>query len=125
MNKKISCFIFIFLNGCLLSGMLYAGKTGVITGLVRDDSTGIEISSATVLIKQASICTYADVNGNFTINNAPEGIDTLTISFIGYWTKRITVNVKAGELININVGLKGQIIGIFDKIIRRRDTTVN
>ncbi len=106
MKNSIKRFIFLFLLSCLAPALLFGAKTGVITGLVFDDTTGVGLPSVTIAIKQAKIVTITDINGNFNINSVPEGTDTLTISFVGYVEQKVVFTLAPGEIKKITVSLK-------------------
>ena len=110
MKKSISRLIFIVLSSCLLPNMLFAGKTGTITGLVVDDTTGIGMSWVTVAVKQANIAANTDINGIFNLYSVPEGTDTLTVSFLGYQTQKVVVVIKGGESKRVTITLKPEVI---------------
>ncbi|MDA3944038.1 MAG: PKD domain-containing protein [Bacteroidetes bacterium] len=68
-----------------------AAEGSTLTGYVTDASTGFPIENALVSI--AGLSTTTDINGNYTINNVPEGM--LTADF--------AANVTSGEApLNIN-----------------------
>ena len=107
MKTSIRHFIFVFVFSCFLAPtLLLAGKTGVITGLVFDDTTGIGLPSVTLAIKQAKLITISDINGNFNLTGVPEGTDTLTISFVGYVEQKVVFSLAPGEIKKITVSLK-------------------
>ena len=110
MKKPIRLIIFVLLLCCCLPGLLFAGKTGVITGLVYDDTTGTGMAGVTVKINHTSLVTLSDINGNFSLNNVPEGNDTLSLSFLGYEDQKLVVDMKAGELKKITTSLKTTVI---------------
>ncbi len=113
MRKLNIRLIFILLFGSLNANIIFAGNTGTISGIVVD-STGLGISWVTVAVKQAKLAEYSDIKGNFTITNVPEGVDTVLVSYIGFLTQNIPVNVKAGERIRISVVLRRNKCSSFD-----------
>ena len=74
--------IIILLLGGLIPNIIFAGNTGIITGIVYDDTTGTGLSWVSVAINHTSIHTFSDIDGHIIINSAPEGIETLTINYI-------------------------------------------
>ncbi len=76
--------------------------TGTVTGKVVDTYTNQPLSSAVVILQSnASIRRMTDQTGGFSINNIPEGTQTLTISLTGYATAAVTVNVTSGSIIDL------------------------
>lgn len=74
------------------------GRT--ITGTVVDDQ-GETIIGANVMVKGTTNGSITNVNGQFTLNNVPEGA-TLIISFVGYKEQ----SIKVGPQNNLNITLK-------------------
>ncbi len=98
---------------------------GIIRGKIIDGETEEPLIGASITIEQLSIGATADVHGNFKLDNVPEGIYTISVSFIGYQKSLIhdlqvkegattIVNVKlqtsAGELNEVTVTAKSEII---------------
>lgn len=74
------------------------GRT--ITGTVVDDQ-GETIIGANVMVKGTTNGSITNVNGQFTLNNVPEGA-TLIVSFVGYKEQ----SIKVGPQNNLNITLK-------------------
>ncbi|HWO57749.1 MAG TPA: TonB-dependent receptor [bacterium] len=82
------------------------GATGQIVGTILDVRTGEPLIGASVLIEGTSVGAACDIDGRYTIRNAPEGTHTLVVASLGYATKKITqVAVKAGETLSVDVSL--------------------
>ncbi len=98
-----------FLCGALLfvlaPGLLLAG-TGIIKGKVIDRDTKEGLPSANVMIKGTRIGTTADLDGRFSILNAPSGEQTLMVSYIGYSTVTMAVTVREDAAIQKDFALK-------------------
>ena len=77
-----------------------ANAQNKITGKVVDN-TGEPVIGASVLIKGTSNGAVTDMDGNYTINNAPSNA-TLSISYIGFKPQIISVDGKS----SINITLK-------------------
>ncbi|MDR0581665.1 MAG: carboxypeptidase-like regulatory domain-containing protein, partial [Prevotellaceae bacterium] len=83
---------------CLLAGLClltmlsitpaYAQQSKTITGTVVDKS-GEPMIGAAVVVKGTTVAVATDIDGKFSLS-VKEG-DVLTVSFIGYTTKNITV----------------------------------
>jgi TonB-linked SusC/RagA family outer membrane protein len=83
----------LFLNPMKESGM------GVLKGVVRD-AEGKPLPGATVLVKGTKISVQTDIEGNFSINNAPESA-ILIISYVGYQTIEVPSNGKSDLVISL------------------------
>ena len=73
---------------------------GKLTGTVVD-ATGEPVIGASVIVKGTSNGTVTDLDGNYTVQNVPEGA-TLVFSYVGYRTQSIAVGGKS----TINVTLE-------------------
>ena len=73
---------------------------GKLSGTVVD-ATGEPVIGASVIVKGTSNGTVTDLDGNYTVQNVPEGA-TLVFSYVGYRTQSIAVGGKS----TINVTLE-------------------
>ena len=62
-----------------------------VKGVIIDKSTDFPIIGATVLIKDTSIGTTTDFDGNFILPNVPDGA-TLVFSYLGFVSQELVVN---------------------------------
>ncbi|MEE9372898.1 MAG: SusC/RagA family TonB-linked outer membrane protein [Saprospiraceae bacterium] len=77
-----------------------------ITGIVFDD-TGEALIGANVLVKESTLGTITDVDGNFTLE-VPDGASFLIISFTGYETQEydisntnnVSITLSQGEILD-------------------------
>lgn len=67
-----------------LMGSLTNISIGKISGRVTDDKTGEGLPTAKVVLVGTEMCATADTNGNFIIENVPEGTYRLEASMIGF-----------------------------------------
>ncbi len=93
-----------------------------ISGSVRD-AAGEPIIGATVLEKGTSNGVISDMDGNFTMNIAPDGI--LHISYIGYTGRDIAVDGKNSFRIQLDEDTKilDEVVVIGYGTVKRRDLT--
>ena len=66
---------------------------GKLSGTVVD-ATGEPVIGASVIVKGTSNGTVTDLDGNYTVQNVPEGA-TLVFSYVGYRTQIIPVAGKS------------------------------
>src|SRR5699024_2967372 len=71
---------------------------------ITNENTGKPVTGANVFIQKIQKGAATDADGNYTINNVPYGTYKMRISFIGYSTKNVTVNVDQ-PTITVNVTL--------------------
>ncbi|WP_438961574.1 SusC/RagA family TonB-linked outer membrane protein [Nonlabens sp.] len=81
---------------------LLAVAQSVVTGTVKDASTGLPVPSASVLVKGTSNGTATDFDGNYTLGDVPDGA-TIVFSYLGYtsqeieYTGQATIDVSLAE----------------------------
>jgi len=100
-----------FVGLLLLGGGLWAGTTGKITGRVVDAQTGEPLVGANVVVEGTRLGAATDLDGYYLILNVPPGNYTLTISYVGYQTKKIQgVVVEADRTSEVNVELSPTLV---------------
>ncbi len=62
----------------------FAGTTGKISGVVRDQKTSEPLPGVNVVVDGTSLGASTDIDGRYTILNVPPGRHKLVASFIGY-----------------------------------------
>ena len=81
-------------------------QEGAVGGRVVDAGTGTPLMGAVIAVVGASIGTYADSLGNYSIEGIGTGTYTLEYSIIGYETRRIeNVDVDAGAVTTLDIEL--------------------
>ena len=99
MKKKSQLLILSFL---IFGVSQLLGQTGVIKGVITDAVEGSTLPGATVLIEGTTIGTVTDVDGVYALNGIPIGNQMVSISFLGFETKTVAIEMKAGQTIEIN-----------------------
>ena len=95
--KKIVCIV-----AFIICQLVIAQDKGIITGTLLDKEMSNEpLSFASVIIKETSIGTETDLDGNFRLSVAP-GSYIIMFDFLGYKTLEVPVLVKSGETVIIN-----------------------
>ncbi|WP_304841849.1 carboxypeptidase-like regulatory domain-containing protein, partial [Phocaeicola sartorii] len=82
------------------SSLIVQQQGRTVTGIVIDDK-GETIIGANVMVKGTTNGSITNIDGQFTLNNVPEGA-TLVISFVGYKEQA----VKVGAQSNLNITLQ-------------------
>lgn len=80
-------------------------KTGKVHGYVKD-TNGENLIGANVVIKELHIGCASDIHGYYSITNIRPGGYTIEASFIGYEKYSQKINIKEGQVINLNISLK-------------------
>ncbi len=96
--KLIKCWktLLLLIGISLFSGPIFA-QSPTISGKVVDES-GQALIGATVKLKDAQGATTTDVNGNFSLQ-LPAAINTITVSYLGYFTKDVDVKPTSRNLV--------------------------
>ncbi len=85
---------------------LLAQSGGSIRGFIYDEASGEPIMFANVILHTTTYGSSTDVNGYFIINKIPEGNYTLKVTFLGYDTLNIPVEVRENAIITKQLYLK-------------------
>ncbi len=80
-------------------------QTGSIKGNVKDAKTNEPLIGAAVSIQGTTTGSAVDVEGNFFISKVAAGKHNLLITYVGYKTKTIEIQVESGKQIVLNTTL--------------------
>ncbi|QLG45626.1 TonB-dependent receptor [Costertonia aggregata] len=94
--KNILRITFIFLPFILFA------QTGNVQGTISDEN-GIYLPGANVMITSLSKGAISDFDGRFTLIDIPEGMYTLSVSYLGYADIQQEVTVKANATTEISL----------------------
>ncbi len=89
---------------CLSCSAAFAQPTGAIGGRVVDD-LGDPLPGANVVLQGTQLRTATDIDGNFTITGIPLGQYEVAVSFVGYTTPAIAVDLSLRQTRWLNVEL--------------------
>lgn len=117
-------YFLILLLSFIFSFQVFSQNTGTIKGQIKDETEQEAVIGASVFLKGTSMGSTTDIEGNFQINNVPEGTYTLVITYVGYDTKEIPdLKVEAGKILLINTTIvpENQTIGQIE-VVGKRET---
>ena len=103
--RKIFTLLFLFIISLMTYGQ------GLVRGIIVDKDSKESLIGATVVLKGTSKGTVTDIDGNFSLN-VPKGKNTIEISFIGYISKEIPIEVKDKTVELSTIELEPDAIGI-------------
>ena len=83
----------------------YGQVAGTIKGTVYDKTTKDKLPGANVIIKGTSSGASTNLDGFYTIKNAPAGVQTLTVAYVGYKSTNITVTIPTGGTLTQDIML--------------------
>ena len=89
----------------LLASATLSAQTGTAFGIITDAATGEALPGATVVAMSNGRGTITELTGEYRLPNLPAGKQQLQISYIGYQTDTLEVDVPAGGTVNANVKL--------------------
>jgi len=95
----------------IIPATLFA-QTGTIAGQVTIEKTGDPLANAAVYVGDAQTGTYTRKNGSFILKDIPAGMQTVTVSFMGYGKQTKEVEVKEGETAVVKFTLTVETISI-------------
>ncbi len=98
-----------FLNtlcACLLCCAAFGQYT--VRGLIQGQADNAPLVGANVAIQLTGFATATDIDGRFVLNNVPAGNYTLNVSYVGYHTAHIKIEV-AGD-VEVPVNLKANLM---------------
>lgn len=100
-------FLFNYYSSFSYSGS--EAKTGLIKGKLLDEKSNEPVIGATIVLldQNNSILkgTITDIKGDFALKNLETGKYPLQISYIGYKTKELSVEVKENKPIDLSINL--------------------
>ena len=95
-------------------------QTGIVGGVVLDESNGSTLPGVNITIKELSKNTTSDVDGKFIFRNLPVGIYEIEFRFVGYQSKVVSeVTVIANETVSLNVNIASQ-KNVLDEVVITR-----
>jgi len=104
MLTKTSTIHLVVLIFVLATGLVW-GATGSLQGKVTDASTGEPLPGANIILKGTSIGAATTLDGKYVISGIPVGSYMLEVSYVGYKTVTIGINIKDGQHLEQNVKL--------------------
>ncbi len=88
--------LFLSLTVSLLS--LHLDAQAILRGNVYDQETGEPIAFGTVRLQDTDLGTNTDLNGFFSLGNVPAGSYTLVVTYIGYDSLTLAVQLQEGKI---------------------------
>lgn len=104
MRKSLFFLFAVF----IIANIIYA-QNGRISGKVTDDD-GFVLAGANAYIESLAKGAATNQQGNFSILNVPPGNYTLRISYLGYQTQELDVNVESNKTLYVEISLNPGII---------------
>ncbi|MDZ7265614.1 MAG: carboxypeptidase-like regulatory domain-containing protein, partial [candidate division KSB1 bacterium] len=89
---------------------LFAAATGKITGKITDATTGDPLAGANVFLKGTAMGAATDLKGEYIIPSVPPGTYQLRVTFIGYRSKELPIQIGLNEQKVVHVQLEYDVV---------------
>ncbi len=109
--KRYSIYLLLIVT--LSSNQLWSQNS--IKGIILDEIE-VPVMGADIYIEQLHIGTTSDNNGNFELQNIPQGSHKLSISYVGFNTQNIEINL-ASSTIKLNISLVPSVFHMDEVIV--------
>jgi hypothetical protein len=94
---KFKCLLFVLVTFGTVSFL--NAQNGIIRGNVYDQDSGEPIMFGTVVLEGTDFGTNTDIDGFFSFSNLEDGSYTIQVSYVGYDTQTLDVEVKGGNIV--------------------------
>ncbi len=105
MKKIIIIFLFI-IQASLLIAQQANNKNGSIRGFVTDKENGEPVMFCNVFLESTTMGSTTNIDGMYNISKVPVGIYNLMITYIGFDTLKLKINVESGKILTKNLQLE-------------------
>lgn len=85
-------------------------QNGIIAGLVKDAESRLPLSGANITVQDSQIGTMSNDQGEFRIKKVASGQHTLVISYIGYETSKLQIEIWPNRTTEVSVELEPTVI---------------
>jgi TonB-dependent receptor len=89
----------------ILLPLVIIRSQGMIQGVITDSLSHSTLVGANIFLMGTSIGGATNLNGEYSIKNIPEGTYTLRISYIGYKTKDVQVDIETDKSLQLDFTL--------------------
>lgn len=93
---KFTVFLSVLILG-LAPKIALSRTAGKVSGTVRDMQTGEPLPGANVMIEGTSLGAATNLSGRYVIPSVPPGYYTFRVTYIGYRTLRVKMQITNGE----------------------------
>lgn len=92
-------------------------QTGTVTGTVIDSTTATTLPGVNVVVQGLNMGAATSAEGQYTIADVPTGTHTIVATFVGYDRKEATVEVRAGETVEVDFELVPSTMGLEEVVV--------
>ncbi len=105
MKKIVAVLLISFLTISFFSFKSVQAQDATVRGFIYEKETGEPVIFTNAYLYKTSYGAASDVNGYFAITKIPSGNYTLMVTYMGYDSLKIDVNLKPGEVRSENLFL--------------------
>ncbi|MDF9798146.1 iron complex outermembrane receptor protein [Catalinimonas alkaloidigena] len=122
--KTLSPACLFWVVFCLNASPLFAqNNLANIEGSIVQASDGAPVPGANITLLGSTYGSISDLEGRFVINNIPEGVYEMMVSFVGYKTYNETLALNAGEKEVLSIRLEEDILALDGLIVTAQKRT--
>jgi len=115
--RDTKLFFYLLLFCIICNSILYAGTTGKIAGIIKDEDNGEPLPGVNVYLEGTTKGAATDLDGYYVILQVPPGVYTLKAAMVGYKTSIIhNVRVNIDQTTEINTELSEVTLDIGETI---------
>ena len=104
--NPILSYTLLALTMLVLAATQSNAQTGTLRGSIYEKETGEPVIFTNVYLKGTTYGSASDINGLYVISKIPVGQYTLMVTYLGYDTLSMLVNIKEDEIITQNLYLQ-------------------
>ena len=97
--EKVNFTLLILVASLIFLSTQICAQTGTIKGVLQS-AAGV-LPGATIQVNQLNIATYSNADGSFELFKVPAGKQALTITYLGYKTKQVDIDVMSGQVTDL------------------------
>jgi outer membrane receptor for ferrienterochelin and colicin len=84
---------------------------------VTDAKSHISLPGATIIIRSASLWAVTNQQGNFTLTGVQAGQYVLEVSYVGYVTKQLPVDLRRGDIRDLRIEMQENTLALDDVVV--------
>lgn len=117
--------VFLFVFSLIISNIIFAQNTGIISGTIIDKNSQKPLSGVTVIVDNINKGIISDAAGKFSIKNLSTTAHNISFSFIGYITQtKYNVIVSSGNETVFTIELEPEAKNLADVTVKTKRLNV-
>jgi len=108
--KIRNLFIYLALTLCLPGAFAQSSATGTVRGKITDARTGDPLPGANIILVHTLMGASCGLDGSFVVSHVPAGSYQVKATMMGYKSHTSTIQVTAGEEIQVDFSLQETVI---------------